>query len=115
MEIVYSENSTNKLFISNDHPEGPPDWYLARVEVDRGGHKVLVEEVLRKDLFRMLFRLEAIILHSYYTFKIITWQTCAASIPLTQSNLSQRNFSASKLVLRISSSGTLSTWLRIYS
>ena len=31
---------------------------------------MLVKDVLRKVLFRMLFRLEAIILHSYYTFKI---------------------------------------------
>ena len=30
---------------------------------------MLVKEVLRKVLFRMLFRLEAIILHSYYTFE----------------------------------------------
>ena len=69
MEIIYSENSTNKLFISNNHPEGPPDRYLARIEVDRGRHKVLVEDVLRKVLFRMLFHLEAIILHPYYTFE----------------------------------------------
>ena len=30
---------------------------------------MLVKDVLRKVLFRMLFRLEAIILHSYYTFE----------------------------------------------
>ena len=30
---------------------------------------MLVKEVLRKVLFRMLFHLEAIILHPYYTFE----------------------------------------------
>ena len=30
---------------------------------------MLVKDVLRKVLLRMLFRLEAIILHSYYTFE----------------------------------------------
>ena len=69
MEIIYSENSTNKLFISNNHPKGPPYWYLARIEVDWGRHKVLVEEVLRKVLLRMLFHSESIILHPYYTFQ----------------------------------------------
>ena len=69
MEMIYSENSTNQLFIANDHPEGPPDRYLARIEVDRGRHKVLVENVLRKVLFRMLFHLEDIILHPYCTFR----------------------------------------------
>ena len=30
---------------------------------------MFVKDLLRKVLFRMLFRLEAIILHSYYTFE----------------------------------------------